>query len=103
MEPANPPLPTPMNFPFQFSVGSQSSILIRESEVGLRIIWTLQWAGILAGGALLPRAPARTGAGPSGTTSALVIVVSASWRLARFSHGVAPAAAPRSIRAMLAI
>ena len=38
MEPANPPFPTPMNFPFQFWVGSQSSILIRESDVGLRTI-----------------------------------------------------------------
>ena len=26
MEPANPPLPTPMNFPFQFSVGSHISM-----------------------------------------------------------------------------
>ena len=36
VDPANPPFPTPMNFPFQFWAGSQSSILIRESEEGLR-------------------------------------------------------------------
>src|SRR6266581_2335035 len=50
IDPAHPPLPTPMNLPFQFSVGSHSSTLILESAVGLRIIVTRQCAGIVAGG-----------------------------------------------------
>src|SRR5437867_3894205 len=37
MEPAKPPLPTPMNFPFQFWTGSHSSMLIRESDVGFSV------------------------------------------------------------------
>ena len=41
-----------------------------------------------------PRAPApRAGGGPSGTTTALVMVASANVRLARLSHGVAATAA----------
>ena len=42
MDPANPPLPTAMNFPFQFCVGSQSAILMSESGVGLRTSFTWQ-------------------------------------------------------------
>src|SRR5215470_2331281 len=71
------------------------------------------FAGGAAGAAAPPRpappraapAPAaRAGGGPSGTTTALVIVASASFRVVRFSHGaVAAAAAPRSIKTMLSI
>src|SRR5580765_5856308 len=63
MDPAKPPFPTPMHLPFQFFVGSQSSILIMESAVGFRTITTRQCSGMLAGGwagaaAPPPRAPA---------------------------------------------
>ena len=48
IEPAKPPFPTPMNFPFQFCVGSHSSMLMRESEVGLRTIFTEQCAAAMS-------------------------------------------------------
>src|SRR6185295_9696684 len=51
-------------------------------------------AGCATGGA--PRWTPRAGGGPSGTTTALVIVASASFRVVRLSHGVAAAAAARS-------
>src|SRR5438477_12534950 len=110
-----------MNFPFQFCVGSHISMLIRESEVGLRTKTTLQCAGIFAGGAAgapppprappprppappPPRAPPPLGGGgPSGTTAALVIVAFVSAMVVRLSHGAGAAAAPRSKRAMLPI
>src|SRR5580765_8140130 len=47
--PAQPPLPTARNLPFQFFVGSQSSTLIFESEVGLSTIVTLQCSGMGSG------------------------------------------------------
>src|SRR4051812_48164186 len=100
-------------------------MLIRESDVGLRIACTRQWAGMFATGAPLragacpagvaaapaaprappPRAPApapppRAGGGPSGTTTALVIVVLGSCRLLRLSQGAADTAAPRSTKAI---
>src|SRR5215831_11191729 len=43
--PDHPPLPTPMNFPFQFSVGNHTSILIVESGTGRIVAATRQNAG----------------------------------------------------------
>src|SRR5262245_51753494 len=110
-----------MNLPFQFWSGSHISMLIRESDVGFSVSRTRQCAGMFAGGGrgraggggAAPRAgpaaavpgPAprggapRAGGGPSGTTAALVIVASVSFRLATLSQGVAvvlPTAARRS-------
>src|SRR2546421_289590 len=111
MEPAKPPFPTARNFPFQLDAGSHSSILIRESDVGLRVISTRQCAGMLAGGGAgtggappsrwPPRAPpraapgaaARAGGGPSGTTAALVMVASENLIVVRLSQGGVLAAA----------
>src|SRR5580704_10190244 len=45
MEPAKPPLPCPWNLPFQPLAGSQTSILISESEVGVESTAILQNAG----------------------------------------------------------
>src|SRR5688572_1034655 len=96
-----------MNFPFHLSAGgSQISMLIRESDVGLSTSCTRQCAGISAGaccGLAPPRPPARAGAGPSGTICALVMVALSSLILARLSHVVVDAAALRSMRAKLAI
>src|SRR5215831_6389004 len=116
MDPAKPPLPTPMNLPFQFAAGSHISMLISESEVGFKTTCTLQCSGIFGCGAgAAPRAPPappprappppRAGAGPSGTTTALVMVALSNLRLVRSWHGdgAAVVAAPRSIKAMLAI
>src|SRR4249920_1664665 len=43
--PAQPPLPACMYLPFQLAAGSQSSILISESEVGRAVAFTIQRAG----------------------------------------------------------
>src|SRR5437867_6665643 len=45
MEPAQPPLPTAWNFPFQFASGIHTSILISESLDGFSVAATLQNAG----------------------------------------------------------
>src|SRR5688572_10613108 len=61
MVPAQPPLPTAWNLPFQFSAGSQTSISMCESDEGLRTTATRQWAGSLgcgAAGAAAPPPPA---------------------------------------------
>src|SRR2546427_10469506 len=45
MEPAQPPLPTAWNFPFQFASGIHTSILISESLDGFSVAAPLQNAG----------------------------------------------------------
>jgi hypothetical protein len=45
MTPAHAPLPTASNFPFQLSIGSQTSILMSESLDGVRVAVTRQNAG----------------------------------------------------------
>src|SRR4030042_1617281 len=45
MLPAHTPLPMPTSFPFQFSAGIQTSILISESGVGVSVAVTRQKAG----------------------------------------------------------
>src|SRR4029079_16286699 len=91
MYPAHPPLPTASNLPFHlFAGGNQSSILMSESDEGFRTATTRQCSGAMIGAGGV--APARAGAGaggapvrgggagtglnsPSGTNSALVMVV----------------------------
>src|SRR5215467_5841261 len=46
MCPAKPPLPTPLNLPFQSCAGSQISSLISESDVGASVAVTRQKAGV---------------------------------------------------------
>src|SRR6478609_7236366 len=43
--PANPPLPRPCSLPFQPAAGSQTSILMSESDVGFACATTRQNAG----------------------------------------------------------
>src|SRR6478736_4283914 len=65
IDPANPPLPTPMNLPFHLSTGgSHISILISESDEGLRSSCTRQCAGMMAGAGGGPPARAACGALP---------------------------------------
>src|SRR5438094_1685024 len=45
MVPAQPPLPTAWNFPFQATAGSQTSILMSESDEGVSVAATRQKAG----------------------------------------------------------
>ena len=47
-EPAQPPLPTAWNLPFQSAAGSQTSTLMSESLVGLSVAATRQNSGRLA-------------------------------------------------------
>ena len=115
MVPAQPPLPTAWNFPFQFSAGSQTSISICESADGVRTAATRQCAGSrIAGAAGAPPPPPRppprppwpapgagaTGPpggppgagcvnGPAGTSAAVVIVVFGRLSVRRLSQGAA--------------
>src|SRR5688572_13562730 len=101
--PAHPPFPTASNFPFHFSTGgSQSSILIRESGDGFRTATTRQCAGAMigAGGVAGATGAGAAGAGagtglnsPSGTNSAMVIVVFDIETLFNPSQGVPTIAA----------
>ncbi len=70
MFPAQPPLPTARNLPFQFSTGIHSSISMWEVEDGVRTAATRQCAG---NGAPAPR-PRPACAAPAGRNSAVVIV-----------------------------
>jgi hypothetical protein len=94
MVPAQPPLPTARNFPFQFSAGSQISISMCESGVGARTAAMRQWAGRATG--CCPR-PAVDG--PAATSSAAVMVISGPASDLRLSHGVAAASVPTNMSA----
>src|SRR6516225_1698867 len=112
MLPAHPPLPIIWNLPFQFSAGSQSSILISESAEGFRVAATRQCAGNISGAACAPRpvgaaagAPPRPwgACGPAGTNSTVVKTASAGWRDFNFSQveesrAAADATPPRANR-----
>src|SRR5690348_12272150 len=103
MDPAQPPFPTAWNLPFHLSAGgSQSSILISESDDGFRTATTLQCAGAMMGaggwapgrGAGGGGEPAGGGGGggvctPSCTNSAVVIVALGSETTFKPSQGVA--------------
>src|SRR5262245_11727918 len=92
MLPDHPPLPIPMNLPFQPSAGIQTSILISESEVGLMVAATRQKAGswrkvFCCAGLRLGRVKA-----PAATASALVMVVAGRERVAREEQSAAKTA-----------
>src|SRR5215510_1497246 len=55
IEPAHPPFPTASNLPFQPDAGSQTSILMSESLVGVSVAVTRQNAGKFANGFVPPR------------------------------------------------
>src|SRR5688572_29968038 len=88
MMPAQPPLPTAWYLPFHPSDGSHTSTLMSESDDGVSVAATRQWAGSISGGTAgaPPRPPAGAAAGggapprpgctngPAATASALVIV-----------------------------
>src|SRR5215471_4283868 len=112
MTPAQPPPPTNSNLPFQFS-GSQTSILISESELGFNVAATRQRFGtrisVVGGVRRRPLGGGGGGAGggvktPAGTDSAIVTVVLGSEMDFRFAQGVgAASAAPNNRTAKLAI
>lgn len=81
MEPANPPLPTPMKRPFQFCSGIQTSKRIVESLVGRITPVTLQNAGNPVTGG---RDEEMETAAPAAIDSAVVMEV--SWRLRDLSE-----------------
>src|SRR5688572_10254328 len=71
MVPAQPPLPTARNLPFQFSAGSHSSISMCESEDGVSVTATRQWAG---SSVPAPPRPRPVVDAPAATDSTAVIV-----------------------------
>src|SRR5262245_31609216 len=90
MLPAQPPLPTAWNFPFHPVAGSQTSILMSESDDGVSVAATRQKAGrrlncCTAAGAIPGRVKP-----PAGTIWARVIAVSGSARDDKLSHDAAP-------------
>src|SRR5262252_4479554 len=104
--PAQPPLPTARNLPFQFFVGSQSSTLMFESEVGLSTIVTLQCSGIGRGGGAFAGGGGPAPAGgvkmPSATVVAAVMLARSSLTPASCSHGMLrPAASAVANRAII--
>src|SRR5215472_1495433 len=89
IDPAYPPTPIPSSLPFHPETGSQTSILMSESEVGLASATTRQNAGRL----LYKRAssPPLFGVGgplnvPAATVCASVIVVLGIFAAVRRSH-----------------
>src|SRR5579862_3862897 len=94
MTPAQPPLPTAWNLPFQPLVGSQTSTLISESLVGLMVAATRQNSGRSPKGFVPSRLACPsfgTESWPAGTTRAIVMVVSGNASDARLSHEAANA------------
>src|SRR5262245_59096229 len=86
MFPAQPPLPTAWNFPFHPWAGSQTSILMSESDDGVSVAATRQKAGrrlncCTAAGPIPGRVKR-----PAGTIWAKVIEVSGSTRDDKLSH-----------------
>src|SRR5688572_25537146 len=102
MVPAQPPLPTAWNLPFHATAGSQTSILMSESEEGVSVAATRQKAGnwlncCTAAGPV----PGRLNP-PAGTISAKVIEVFGSPRDDKLSHDAAPLSACPSIMSISA-
>src|SRR5215469_10024592 len=85
MVPAQPPLPTASNFPFQFTIGSQTSILMSESDEGVRVAATRQKAGNSVNCWVAELVAGRENV-PTGTTWARVIEVFRSAKDDRLSH-----------------
>src|SRR5580704_13660102 len=85
MVPAQPPLPTAWNFPFQSATGSQTSILMSESHEGVSVASTRQKVGNWLNCGVAGPVPGRVNA-PAGTTRARVIEAFGSARDDRLSH-----------------
>src|SRR5437867_8173553 len=86
MEPANPPLPTPWNLPFQPEAGSQTSSLISESLDGFSTSETRQNAAVTSIGRLSGGVNE-----PAATDCALEMAALGNATLARSSHVAAKA------------
>src|SRR5690349_3818661 len=89
MTPWKPPPPVPRKRPFHVVSGSQSSILIAESEVGVSVAVMRQKAGspvIVCGGLAFGTTNA-----PDVLSVADMIVVCSSWSDCRLVHGDAAA------------
>src|ERR1700688_4445173 len=75
MAPDQPPLPTPMNLPFQPTAGIHTSILISESELGRIVAATRQKAGSCRNAVCCPGLRLGSVKAPAATASALLMVV----------------------------
>src|SRR5262245_55980068 len=80
MLPAQPPFPTASNLPFQVVDGSQTSTLISESELGVRVAETRQKPGRSEICWLFPLAPGTVTGLPAWTDTADVICVLRSFK-----------------------
>src|SRR5688572_19276934 len=96
MVPAQPPLPTAWNLPFHATAGSQTSILMSESEVGVSVAATRQKAGNWLNCGSAGPVPGRLNP-PAGTIWAKVIDVFGSDRDDKLSHDAAASACPSII------
>src|SRR2546430_9451270 len=85
MLPPKPPLPTAWNLPFHAWAGSQTSILMSESDEGVSVAATRQKAGNWLNCGTAGPVPARVNP-PAGTVWAKVIEVFGSVRDDRLSH-----------------
>src|SRR6266576_6339272 len=85
MVPAQPPLPTAWNFPFQSTAGIQTSILMSESDEGVSVAATRQKVGSWLNCGVAGSVPGRANV-PVGTTWARVIEVFGSARDNRLLH-----------------
>src|SRR5712671_397053 len=92
MTPWKPPPPVPRNLPFHVVSGNQISVLMLESELGVRVAVTLQKAGrpVIVVGGLEPG----TTKTPVVLSVADVIVVCCRCKDWRLVHGVAIAGVP---------
>src|SRR2546425_7288041 len=91
MVPPKPPLPTAWNLPFHAWAGSQTSILMSESDEGVSVAATRQKAGTwLKPGPPPARPPPDGGVNPpAGTFCAAVMVGWGSFSDDRLSHDAA--------------
>src|SRR5213083_559764 len=92
MEPANPPLPTPWNLPFQPDAGSHTSSLISESLDGFSTSETRQNAAVTSIGRLSGGVNE-----PAATDCALEMAALGNATLARSSQDVAAKAGKAEI------
>jgi len=91
MFPAHPPLPTARNLPFQFCVGSHSSIPMCESDDGSSVATTRQNSGSCLKDGFCRAAPGTENV-PAGTVCAAVIFTPGNAREVRLSQLPAAAA-----------
>src|SRR4026207_1391424 len=98
MVPAHPPLPTAWNLPFHATAGSQTSILMSESEEGVSVAATRQKAGNWLNCGTAGPVPSRLNP-PAGTIWAEIVEWVGSDRDDKLSHdAAAPSACPSMIR-----